>query len=39
VFAAIFILSVLGVGLIAALDFVERLALPWHYKNRQASGH
>jgi NitT/TauT family transport system permease protein len=39
VFAAIFILSVLGVGLIAALDFVERLALPWHYKNRPASGH
>jgi NitT/TauT family transport system permease protein len=39
VFAAIFILSVLGVGLISALDAIERLALPWHYKNQQASGH
>ena len=39
VFAAIFILSVLGVALIGALDFIERLALPWHYNNRQAGGH
>ena len=39
VFASIFILSVLGVALIGALDFIERLALPWHYNNRQASGH
>lgn len=39
VFAAIVILSVLGVALIGALDVIERLALPWHYKNRQAGGH
>lgn len=38
VFAAIFILSVVGVGLIGTLDFIERLALPWHYANR-TSGH
>ena len=39
VFAAIFILSVVGVTLISALDVIERLALPWHYKSRQVGGH
>ena len=39
VFAAIFILSVVGVTLISALDAIERLALPWHYKSRQVGGH
>ena len=38
VFAPIFILSVVGVALIGALDVIERLALPWHYKSRQAGG-
>jgi NitT/TauT family transport system permease protein len=31
VFAAISILAVLGVALVGAVSFAERLALPWHY--------
>lgn len=37
VFAAILILAVLGLGLIAVIDAVERRALPWRAK--AASGH
>jgi NitT/TauT family transport system permease protein len=39
VFAAIFILSLLGVALIGALDVIERIALPWHASQRKATGH
>ncbi|MCC8977381.1 ABC transporter permease [Bradyrhizobium acaciae] len=39
VFAAIFILSLLGVALIGALDVIERMALPWHASQRKATGH
>ncbi|WP_022721384.1 ABC transporter permease [Rhodopseudomonas sp. B29] len=39
VFAAIFILSILGVVLIGALDMIERVALPWHASQRKAAGH
>jgi NitT/TauT family transport system permease protein len=39
VFAAIFILSLLGVALIGALDVIERMALPWHASQRKAAGH
>lgn len=34
VFAAIAVLSVLGVILFNAIDWAERLALPWHVSNR-----
>lgn len=34
VFAAIAVLSVLGVVLFNAIDWAERLALPWHVSNR-----
>ncbi len=34
VFAAITVLSVLGVILFNAIDWAERLALPWHVSNR-----
>jgi NitT/TauT family transport system permease protein len=34
VFAAITVLSVLGVLLFNAIDLAERLALPWHVSNR-----
>jgi NitT/TauT family transport system permease protein len=37
VFAAIAILAVLGVVLIELLDFVERLALPWHHSAGRAT--
>ena len=37
VFAAIFILSLLGVVLIGALDVIERISLPWHH-SQQKSG-
>lgn len=39
VFAAILILSVLGVVLIGILDMAERLALPWHVSSKRATGH
>jgi NitT/TauT family transport system permease protein len=37
VFAAIAILAVLGVVLIQLLDFIERLALPWHHSTGRAT--
>ncbi|MBV9065760.1 MAG: ABC transporter permease [Methylobacteriaceae bacterium] len=36
VFAAIIILSVIGVGLIGLLDVLERWALPWHYSAKRS---
>jgi len=36
VFAAIFVLSVMGIGLFALVGWVERLMLPWYYKEKQA---
>lgn len=39
VFAAILILSILGVVLIGILDVAERLALPWHVSSRRVPGH
>jgi NitT/TauT family transport system permease protein len=39
VFAAILILSILGVALIGILDIAERLALPWHVSSKRAAGH
>ena len=39
VFAAILILSVLGVGMIGMIDVLERIALPWHYSAKKSSGH
>lgn len=38
VFAAIAVLSVLGVLLFNAIDIAERLALPWHVSNRGKRG-
>jgi ABC-type nitrate/sulfonate/bicarbonate transport system permease component len=35
VFAAILILSVMGVGLFLIASLVERLALPWHYTEKR----
>jgi NitT/TauT family transport system permease protein len=37
VFAAIFILSVVGVALIGLVDVIERLALPWHVTARRST--
>ncbi len=37
VFAAIFILSIMGIALFAAVGLVERYAIPWHRKERQAA--
>ena len=36
VFAAIFVLSVMGVGLFALAGLVERLMLPWYYAEKRA---
>lgn len=36
VFAAIIILSVVGVGLIGMIDIIERIALPWHYTAKKS---
>jgi NitT/TauT family transport system permease protein len=36
VFAAIIILSVVGVGLIGMIDVIERIALPWHYTAKKS---
>lgn len=38
VFAAIAVLSILGVILFNAIDLAERLALPWHVSNRGSRG-
>jgi NitT/TauT family transport system permease protein len=35
VFAAILILSIVGVGLIGLIDTLERVALPWHYSAKR----
>ncbi|MBO4221761.1 ABC transporter permease [Bradyrhizobium neotropicale] len=35
VFAAIVVLAVLGVALIAVIEAIERVALPWHHTNSQ----
>jgi len=37
VFAAIFILSVMGIGLFLIVGLVERYLIPWHYRERQAA--
>lgn len=36
VFAAIFVLSLLGIGLFALAGWVERLMLPWYYAEKRA---
>jgi ABC-type nitrate/sulfonate/bicarbonate transport system permease component len=36
VFAAIFILSIMGVALFALAGWVERLTLPWYYQEKRA---
>ncbi|OHA38877.1 MAG: nitrate ABC transporter permease [Candidatus Taylorbacteria bacterium RIFCSPLOWO2_02_FULL_43_22b] len=36
VFAAIFVLSVMGIGLFALAGLVERLMLPWYYAEKRA---
>lgn len=36
VFAAIFVLSIIGIGLFASAGLVERLMLPWYYAERRA---
>ena len=36
VFAAIFVLSVMGIGLFALAGWVERLMLPWYYAEKRA---
>ena len=36
VFAAIFVLSVMGVALFALAGLVERLMLPWYYAEKRA---
>lgn len=38
VFAAIFILAIMGVGLFITVGIVERYLLPWHHRERQAAG-
>jgi len=38
VFAAIFILSVMGVGLFLIVGLVERYMIPWHRRERLAAG-
>jgi NitT/TauT family transport system permease protein len=37
-FAAIFVLSALGLALYGAVELVESLAIPWHVSRRRASG-
>lgn len=37
VFAALFILSIIGVLLIGSLDILERYAMPWKYRDRRKS--
>lgn len=36
VFAAIFVLSIMGIGLFALAGLVERLMLPWYYAEKRA---
>jgi ABC-type nitrate/sulfonate/bicarbonate transport system permease component len=38
VFAAIAVLSAMGIGLFALATLVERLALPWYYAEKRARG-
>ena len=37
-FAAIFVLSAMGLTLYGAVELAERLAIPWHVSRRRASG-
>lgn len=37
-FAAIFVLSAMGLALYGAVELVERLAIPWHVSRRRAAG-
>ncbi len=37
-FAAIFVLSAMGLALYGAVELAERLAIPWHVSRRRASG-
>jgi len=37
-FAAIFVLSAMGLALYAAVELVERFAIPWHVSRRRAEG-
>jgi NitT/TauT family transport system permease protein len=37
-FAAVFVLSVMGFALYAAVDLAERHAIPWHVSRRRAAG-
>ena len=37
-FAAIFVLSAMGLALYAVVELVERFAIPWHVSRRRASG-
>jgi ABC-type nitrate/sulfonate/bicarbonate transport system permease component len=38
VFAAIVVLSMMGIGLFALATLVQRLALPWYYAEKRARG-
>jgi NitT/TauT family transport system permease protein len=37
-FAAIFVLSAMGLALYAGVELLERLAIPWHVSRRRADG-
>jgi NitT/TauT family transport system permease protein len=37
-FAAIFVLSALGLGLYGVVELIEAYAIPWHVSRRRAGG-